>query len=195
LRGVTTIQEFAKNFEPHPVPAELAKLLAFQEDVGKFGRYSDGFGLERDDKSGLKSWSEDPEFLSQLLPFARARGTGSFYAFWVEGKSDGTAKDTSSFPVVAFGDEGGAHVVAEDVRGLLRILCFDAEPMIDLGGVEFYKDESEHRASENHQKYVEWLAELGLEPVQDPATIVTAAQAKYQARFDAWFARYYDADA
>jgi len=192
---VTTIQEFAKNFEPYEVPAELAKLLAFQEDEGKYGRYSAGFGLERDDKSGLKSWSEDPEFLSQLLPFARARGTGSFYALWSErmndATGDGTAINARSFPVVAFGDEGGAHVVAEDVCSLLRILCFDAEPMIDLGGVDFYKDENDHKPSENHMKYVEWLVQLGLEPTQDPATIVTAAQAKYQARFDAWLARYY----
>lgn len=196
---MTSAQEFAKNFEPHAVPAELAQLLVFQENVGKFERYSKGFGLERDDKSGLKSWSEDPEFLSRLLPFARARGTGSFYALWAkeagDATADGTATDTSTFPVVAFGDEGGAHVVAEDVRGLLRILCFDAEPLIDLGGVEFYKDESDHEPSENHPKYLEWLSALGLEPVADPEDIITAAQARYQSSFEAWLAQYYDAEA
>ncbi|MET0410373.1 MAG: hypothetical protein ABW217_03715 [Polyangiaceae bacterium] len=190
-------QEFAKNFAPHAVPAELVKLLAFQEDVGKFGRYAKGFGLERDDKSGLKSWSEDPEFLARLLPFARARGTGSFYALWADGDAtaDGTTTDSSSLPVVACGDEGGIHVVAENVRGLLSLLCFDIEPTIDLDGVDFYKDEDDHKASENHQKYLEWFSKLGLEPVEDPETIVTAAQARYQARFAAWLARYYDADA
>lgn len=71
----------------------------------------------------------------------------------------------------------------------------EPEPTIDLGGVDFYKDEKEPQASANHQKYVEWLAELGLEPAEDPAAIVTAARAKYQARWDAWFARYYDPDA
>jgi hypothetical protein len=183
-----TAEAFATNFQPHAVPVELAKLLAFQDEYG-FGGYSEGFGLTIDDKGGLRSWSEDPEFLATLLPFGQANGTGSFYALWADGKS----QDPSAFPVVLFGDEGGVHVVAENVRGLLRILTYDAEPMVDHGAVSYYKDEEDHDQSDGHDDYVEWLAnELGLEPVEDPASIVGAAEAQYKAGFDAWFAKYYN---
>jgi hypothetical protein len=185
---MTSPAEFAENFAPYAVPPELEKLLAFQEGVAGFGAYSEGFGLLRDDKGGLKSWSVDPAFLSRLLPFAAARGTGSFYALWADGKSD----NASSFPVIAFGDEGGAHVVAEDVRGLLRLLCLDAEPTIDLGGVGYYNDDGRH--TEHHDAYVQWLSELGLEPAKDPMAIVDAAQAKHKAAFDVWFAAYYESE-
>ena len=60
------------------------------------------------------------------MPFAQATGGGSFYALW----SDGQTKTTSDMPVVVFGDEGGAHVVAENVRGLLQLLTYGVEPMV-----------------------------------------------------------------
>jgi len=183
---MTSPEEFAKNFVPYSVPPELDKLLAFQEGLVAFGQYSEGFGLLRDDKRGLKSWSEDPVFLSRLLPFAAAKGSGSFYALWANSESD----HSDSFPVVAFGDEGGAYVVAEDVRGLLRILALDSEPMIDLGGVHYQKDDAKQTV--HHDAYVRWMSELGLSPAEDPMAIVEAAQAKHQAAFEAWFAEYYE---
>jgi len=182
---MTAPKEFAANFAPYSVPRELEKLLAFQEGGAGFGQFSEGFGLLRDDKGGLKSWSADPAFPSRLLPFASANGSGSFYALWADGKSE----VSSSFPVIAFGDEGGVHFVAEDVRGLLRILAFDAEARIDLGGVDYYNDEGRH--TDHHDAYVQWLSELGLEPAKDPAAIVDAAQAKHKVAFDAFFANYY----
>jgi hypothetical protein len=183
---MTSPEEFAKNFVPYSVPPELEKLLAFQEGADAFGQYSEGFGLLRDDKGGLKSWSEDPAFLARLLPFAAAKGSGSFYALWANGESE----DCGSFPVIAFGDEGGAHVVAEDVRGLLRILALDAEPMIHDGGVTYFKDDAQHTS--HHDAYVRWMSELGLSPAEDPMAVVDAAQAKHQAAFDTWFAEYYE---
>jgi hypothetical protein len=180
-------EEFAKNFAPYSVPPELEKLLAFQEGVAAFGQYSEGFGLLRDDKGGLKSWSNAPAFLSRLLPFAAANGSGSFYALWASGESD----NCGSFPVIAFGDEGGAHVIAEAVQGLLCILALDAEPMIGLGGVGYYKDDAKHTS--HHDAYLRWLSELGLSPAQDAMAIVETAQAKHQAAFQAWFAEYYAA--
>lgn len=81
------------------------------------------------------------------------------------------------------------HVIAEDVRGLLCILALDAEPMIGLGGVGYYKDDAEH--TRHHDTYLRWMSELGLSPAQAPMAIVEAAQAKYQATFDAWCAQYY----
>jgi hypothetical protein len=186
LARMISAEEFAKNFVPYSVPPELEKLLAFQEGVAEFGQYSEGFGLLRDDKGGLQSWSDDSAFLSRLLPFAAADGSGSFYALWANAESD----DCGSFPVIAFGGEGGMHVVAEDVRGLLRILALDAEPMISLGGVGYYKDDAAHSA--HHDAYLRWMSELGLSPAQAPMAIVEAAQAKYQAAFEAWSAQYYE---
>ena len=100
-------------------------------------------------------------------------------------------------PVVVFGDEGGVHVVAEHRRDLLRILTYDAEPIIDFDEVSFYKDEvsfykeDEHEAQEAAGEYVQWLnAQFGLDPVDDPDPLVTAAQEKYQAKLDAWLKDY-----
>jgi hypothetical protein len=181
-------KEFRDNFAPYAVPPVLVKLFRFQEDVSEFEGYSEGFGLVEDAKDGLESWSDDSAFLSRLLPFAQANGSGSFYALW----ADATSKDASTFPVVAFGDEGGVHVVAQNVLDLLRILAFDSEPMIDHAGVTFYKDEDDHEGTEDHDTYVEWLEEVGLKPVADPAEIVDAAQAKHKVAFDAWFAEYHE---
>jgi hypothetical protein len=185
IDGMTSMDGFAKNFEPHAVPAELAKLLAFQESVRTFEGYSKGFWLTEDDKGGLKSWSEDPEFLARLLPFAQADGKGSFYALWAQG----TAEQASTFPVVVFGGEGGANVVAENVNDLLRIIAFDTEPSVDDAGIFFDRDDPSH--AEQHGDYVVWLSQLGLQPVEDPGTLIDAAQAKHQAAFDAWLAQYY----
>lgn len=179
---MTTPAELAADFTGVAVPPELVKLLAFQNDKSGFERYCQGFGLTRDDKGGLRSWSADAEFLARLHPFAQASGGGSFYASWSTGGGDAGA-----FPVIAFGDEGGVHVVAADVRGLLQILAFDTEPMIDHDGVTYYKAAGT-KASKDHAGYVAWLGELGLSADADPTAIVAAAQAKHKAAFAAWFA-------
>jgi hypothetical protein len=178
-------KEFAKNFSPRATPVELAKLFAFQENAD--GNYfSDGFELTADDKGGLSSWSEDKEFLAALMPFAQANGSGSFYALWDDG-----SKSTSQMPVVIFGDEGGVHVVAENARGLLQLLCFDAEPMVDTDEVTFYKDEDEHEDSEAHDDYVDWLhGEFELEAA-DPKEVMDAAEEKHKDAFSSWFARFH----
>jgi hypothetical protein len=153
-------KEFATNFGKHATPQALEKLLAFQE-------------------------SADAAFQEKLMPFAQANGSGSFYALWDDG-----SKSTSDMPVVAFGDEGGVHVVAENARGLLQLLCFDAEPMIDFDEVTYYKNEDDHEPSDKHDEYVEWLKqELDLAPA-DPKAVMQAATAKHKAKFDAWFGKY-----
>jgi hypothetical protein len=185
IGAMTSVDGFAKNFEPYTAPPELLKLLAFQKGVQTFEGYSKGFWLTEDDKGGLKSWSEDPEFLARLLPFAQADGKGSFYALWAQG----TSENASTFPVLVFGGEGGANVVAEDVKGLLGIIAFDAEPSVDAGGIFFDRDDPSH--AERHADYVAWLAELGVEPAEDPQTLIDAAQARHGTAFNAWLAQYY----
>src|SRR6185503_18875839 len=178
---MTTSAEFASNFAGQQVPPALAKLLAFQ-DEHDFESYSECFGLLADDKGGLRSWSSDDRFLSRLMPFAQATGGGSFYALWAHQPG----ASTSEMPVIVFGDEGGVHVIAENVSQLLRLLTFDVEPMVDHDGVTYYKAK-DHEPRDNHDAYVAWLkAELDLDPIDDPAPLVAAAQSRHKAAFAAW---------
>ena len=169
---------------------ELNLLQKFQDRVG-YGAYAESFGLDDfDDKSGLEAgWSKDPEFLARLIPFATATGGGSFYAFW---RVDDRA-DLATLPVVVFGDEGGEHVVAGDLRGLFRLLTLDCEPTVDHEHMFFFRLEDEED-SDAHDEYVAWLNEhFGLAVVDDPDEIVDAAQAEYSERFNVWKSRYLDA--
>jgi hypothetical protein len=178
--------DFATNFGGRTVPEELQKLLAFQTRPGRT-RYADGFELVVDDKEGLRSWSEEAEFLDALMPFAQANGTGSFHALWVNGPAE-----PGQLPVVIFGDEGGVHIVAENVRGLLQMLTFDSEPSVSHAGVSFFKEPDTHRASKGHADYETWLkTELGLDPVDDPTPMIERAQASLQAPFEQWMRRFY----
>ncbi|MEV0732669.1 hypothetical protein [Polymorphospora sp. NPDC050346] len=165
--------------------AELNLLMAFQDRIG-FGQYADGFGLtEYDDTSGLAAgWSDDPEFLDRLVPFARATDGGSFYTLW---RIDDRA-DLASLPVVVFGDEGGQHVVARDLRELFRLVGYDCEITVGWDDAYFYRgDDHEHRSG--HADYVAWLAEhFALTPADDPDVVVATARAEYGDRFETWSA-------
>jgi hypothetical protein len=179
---MTTLAEFASNFPGYAVPPELAKLLAFQDEHG-FEGYAECFGLLVDNQAGLKSWSKDEQFLSRLMPFAQATGGGSFYALW----SDGQATATSDMPVVVFGDDGGVHVVAENVRGLLQVLTYGVEPMVDFDRVSYYKSK-DFEPPDAANEYQSWLeTELGLPAVSDADAVVALAQKRYKAAFDTWF--------
>src|SRR2546430_16116125 len=99
-----------------PVP-ELNLLEELQDQLGP-EHCSAGFELTAyGDTSGLEAgWSKAPEFLGRLVPFGQATHSGSFYALW---RVDDRA-DLATLPVVVFGDEGGQHVVARNLRELLR---------------------------------------------------------------------------
>lgn len=178
-------EEFAANFRGEPVPPELERLLAF--DLSTDAPYSDGFELLGTNGEELSSWSDDPAFVERLFVFAEASASGSLYAIWW---ADPRASLADS-PVVVFGDEGGAHVVAANVPELLELLTFDSEPMVSWDEVSFYKDEDDddEEPSEEGDRYVQWLAgELGLEPVTDPTPIVERAQGDYGEAFRSWIA-------
>lgn len=165
-----------------PVP-ELNLLKGFQDRVG-FEDYADGFGLTGyNDTLGLRAgWSKDPEFLARLVPFAQANGTGSFYALW---RHDDRA-DLATLPVVVFGDEGGQHVVARNLRELLQLLAYDCEISVDWDEAYYYRDEDQrHRGG--HADYVAWLDEkFGLPPAHDPDIVVATARAELGERFAGW---------
>lgn len=182
------IQSFKQNLGVSELPVELEKLIQFQEEQSDFECYSQGFGVLIDDKSGIKSWSEDETFLARLYPFAQANGSGSTYAFWDRDASG----DLNGLPVVVFGDEGGVHVVASNLLKLMQMLLFDSEISVDFDEVYFYKDEDDYEESEDHQTYRNWLKkEFGLDPVEDQDTLIREAEERYKEDFDRWFQQYY----
>lgn len=182
---------FKENWGLFEIPSELEKLIYFQNNISGFENYSQGFGVLIDNKTGLKSWSENPAFLKKLMPFAQANGCGSFYAIW----DDGTAKPISQMPIILFGDEGGIHVVAEHILQLMHLLTYDTEISANTDEAYFEnKGPDDYEESEDLGKYLEWLKDdYGLDQIVNPASIIKTAQDKYKTVFDNWMAQYYKA--
>ena len=182
------LSEFAKNFNGLLIPEELVKLLKFQNEVSATDFYSDGFELIVDtEKIGLKTYSEDEVFLTSIIEFANADYTGSTYGFWLK---DGSKK-LNEVPIVAFGSEGGFHIVAENISELLQILTFDNEPMIDWDEILFYKGD-DYKPRLFSETYKKWLSEnFDLKSIENPNSLVKKAQDKYQSAFYKWMNRYY----
>jgi hypothetical protein len=166
-----------------PVP-ELNQLSAFDErSRDRF--YALGFELDKDsygDRGGLEAaWSKEPEFLERLIPFATANGSGSCYAIW---KVDERA-DLATLPIVVFGDEGGQHVVARNLRELFQILGYDCEPVIDFEEATY--DRGDDDPSPHHDRYVAWLDRtFDLAPAADADAVVAAAQSEFGEAFATW---------
>lgn len=104
------VNDFKKNFNGLMMPEELIKLLNFQNSVDKDKFYSSGFELNVIEKYGLKTYSEDLQFLNSILEFANADATGSSYGFWLRDKKENLKES----PIVIFGSEGGYHIVAKN---------------------------------------------------------------------------------
>jgi hypothetical protein len=180
---VLKLKEFKKNFHHHEVPDSIARLLEFQNSLA--GSFCHGFQLAVDDKARLMPFSEKREFLDALCPLGKATAAGAIYALWAreEGKQVGDA------PVLAFGDGGCVHVVAENVVQLMRILTLDAEPMIDAESLLFLRDDGEQR-SPGADEYVLWLEKhFHQTPVKDDAAvelIVRSAQGLLEKPLQRW---------
>ncbi|MRX38326.1 hypothetical protein GJU43_03500 [Flavobacterium sp. LC2016-23] len=186
------LDDFKKNFNG-PITHELTLFFEINDKLG-FENYSQGFGLYRDNKSGISSWSENQDFLDRLMPFAQANGSGSMYVLWDDGKN----KPLSELPVVVFGDEGGYHIVARKITELMQLLTFDSEITVDHEEVYFYKEEDDYEESESLTEYKNWLKEnFNLDPVkneEDTISIIEAAQEEYKEIFDLWISGYYAED-
>ncbi|WP_037304706.1 hypothetical protein [Amycolatopsis orientalis] len=170
-------------YSPIPVLNELKDL---HDSAGDF--LADGFELyDYDDKGRFPAELSDPEFLSRVIPFAQANGSGSTYAIW----RSSDEPDLALLPVVVFGDEGGEQVVARDFREFLRLLGFDAEITVDHDSAYYYRDENDGHSG-SHEDFVEWLRERGLTPSEDPDGVVAAAQEIYGERFRAWITPFYE---
>jgi hypothetical protein len=146
------LKEYASNFVGYDIPIILVELLAFENECGNNAYFSEGFELIVDDKSGLTTWSDNPNFLRQLIPFAQADGTGSFYALWANGN-----KNLSQAPIIVFGSEGSFYIVANNLLEFLELISLDVEPIVDNDGVYYSKDDANYEQSPNLRKYKKWL--------------------------------------
>jgi hypothetical protein len=166
-----------------PVP-ELNLLKELQDRLG-FENYAEGFGLtDYNDNAGLAAgWSKDSSFLARLVSFAQANGTGSIYALWrIDDRTD-----LATLPVVVFGDEGGQHVVARDLRELLQLLALDAVMSVDWESASFSFGPEDEEHCEGHAEYVAWLLRnFDLTTAEDHDALVTAAQREFGERFADW---------
>ncbi|RSM63657.1 hypothetical protein DMH03_12060 [Amycolatopsis sp. WAC 01376] len=170
-------------YSPIPVLNELKDLY---DSAGDF--IADGFELhDYDDKDRFPKELDDPEFLSRVIPFAQANGSGSTYAIW----RTGDETDLALSPVVVFGDEGGEQVVARDFRDFLRLLGYDGEVMVDHDSADYFREEDDDHSG-SHEEFVKWLQDRGLTPAEDPDAIVAAAKEVHGERFRAWITPFYE---
>ncbi len=180
--------EFRKQFGKNKLPLTLEKLLNFSNEVD-FDTFSDGFYLDEYNKTGLKTYSEQPDFYNTFIEFACANGSGSSYAFWL------IDTDLENCPIVVFGDEGGIFVVAENIVQLIHLLTFDQEISI-YKNAYFYRDENDedYEESDTHFEFVDWVEkEFGLSKIennQQVDVITENASSIYQAKLDAFLTKF-----
>ncbi len=177
------LKEFKKNFHHHEIPDEISRLVEFQNAIGK--PFCRGFQLALDDKARLRPIFEKREFLDAMCPLGKATSAGSLYVIWARE----SVKQIGDCPVLAFGDEGGVHIVAENSLQLMRILTLDAEPMIDSESLVFMKDDGEP-ASAGAQEYAVWLEkhykQTPVKSVAEVDLVVRTAQSLLEKPLQGW---------
>lgn len=180
-----TLKEYTQNSLGYAVPAILVDLLSFEHNNAIGDHYSESFELILDDKYGLSTLSPEPDFLDQLIPFAQADDSGSFYALWLHQQ-----QDINYAPIVIFGSHGGIHIVSCNLLEFLQLISLDVEPMIDEDGVYYYKDEENYEPSPNLRKYKKWLRDYyHLSPISTnfaAEQLIDRAQECYQEAFLEW---------
>lgn len=188
---MVNLSDFESNFENFEIPEELIELVNFQNSIGDDENFSDNFYIGRDysDKSGIIGYSDDEEFTDSIIEFAMADGSGSTYAFWIRNGN----KNLSEAPILAFGSEGGIHIVSKNIKELLQILTFDVEPSIEWDQIYYFKDEDDYEPTDKTEEYKNWVLEkYGIEPTEDADQIVKRAQSIYEEEFQTWLKKYYD---
>ncbi len=183
-----SLEEFAVQFGNYKMPKDLIKLYGFEQEYG-VESYSECFGLTiTEDKTGIKTWSEEEEFYNSFIEFAGANGSGSSYAYWL------IDKDLNNCPIVVFGDEGGVHIVAENTQKLIQLLTFDTEISVDFDKAYFYQDEEYYEESENKEEFRNWVKEeFGLDAVEsneEADEIVAQAQKIYKKKFNEFLLKF-----
>lgn len=183
--------EFYNNFLSEDIPNNLTKLVIFENDYsgGGYG-FANGFSINTDYEVGL-TYTDNPEFSKQLYPFAKANDTGSFYCIW----DDKSERTLGEMPIVVFGDEGGIHIVAQNILELMHLLTYDVEIFVSIEEVFFYKSEEYYQPSEYHNEYIALLkADYNLEAITEAEmdNIIKDAQTKHKTSFDTWCSQFFD---
>lgn len=183
-----SLEEYAVQFGNYALPEDLVKLYEFDQKYGS-ETYSECFGLTiTEEKTGIKTWSEEEEFYNSFIEFAGANGSGSSYAYWL------IDNDLNNCPIVVFGDEGGIHVVAENIRKLIHILTLDTEISVDFDSAYFYKDDEYYDENENKAEFHEWVKnEFNLDPIEsneETDEIVNQAKEKYKKRLNDFLTKF-----
>ncbi|WP_343617676.1 hypothetical protein [Flavobacterium sp.] len=183
-----SLEEFTPQFGSYKLPDDLVKLYQFQQEYGS-ETYSECFGLlVTNDKTGIKTWSEEEEFYNSFIEFAGANGSGSSYAYWL------IDDDLNYCPIVVFGDEGGIHVVAENIRKLIHLLTLDTEISVDFDYAYFYKDDEYYSENENKEVFHEWVKkEFNLDPIEtneEADVIVDEAKEKYKKKLNDFLTKF-----
>ncbi len=183
-----SLEEFSAQFGNYKLPEDLIKLYKFDQEYGS-ETYSECFGLTiTEDKTGIKTWSEEEEFYNSFIEFAGANGSGSSYAYWL------IDKDLNNCPIVVFGDEGGIHVVAENTRRLIHLLTLDTEISVDFDYAYFYKDDEYYEENENMSEFHEWVKNEfnldALETNEEADEIVNQAKSKYKQRLNEFLTKF-----
>jgi hypothetical protein len=179
------INDFKSKLGVNELPSELENLIEFAFNLSDSEYFSDGFFIEPYGRIGLATWSSEEDFINKLIPFATANSTGSIYAIWVNDSNQSLSK----IPIVVFGDEGGEHIVAENILQFLQLLTYDTEIELDEYDVRFVKEKD--KESKNLKKYLNWLKEnYNLEKIEEPEKIIKIAQEKYKQTLDKWISKY-----
>ncbi|MCP2025076.1 hypothetical protein L1276_000216 [Flavobacterium sp. HSC-32F16] len=183
-----SLEEYAVQFGDYALPEDLVKLYEFDQQYGS-ETYSECFGLTiTEDKTGIKTWSEEEEFYNSFIEFAGANGSGSSYAYWL------IDKYLNNCPIVVFGDEGGIHVVAENTRKLIHLLTLDTEISVDFDKAYFYKDDEYYEDNENKTEFHDWVKkEFNLDPIEsneETDEIVNQAKEKYKKRLNEFLTKF-----
>ncbi|MEV6602512.1 hypothetical protein AB0M36_37555 [Actinoplanes sp. NPDC051346] len=158
--------------------------MTLQSVLG-FDGYAQGFGLIRyGDTTVLPAcWPTDPEFIDRVVPFAQANRDGACYALW---RLDDRTSE-AALPVVVFGEDGAAHVVARGLPELFQLLGYDCQIDVAEDSARYFLGDGTHEHSRGHQPYVSWLdRQFGLAPAADPDRVLALAQAEFAVPFAAW---------
>ncbi|MDR0525548.1 MAG: hypothetical protein LBG90_06725 [Spirochaetaceae bacterium] len=182
------INELKENIGVIKLPKELENLIVFQNSLSDSLYFSNGFDIQMNCKDGLRyGWCDKEDFLNKLIPFASANGSGSIYSIWINDNNSSLDK----MPIAVFGDEGGAHIVSENILQLFHLLTYDVEICVDENSA-YFKKNNKYTESKNHKKYLTWIKEnYGLNKIEEPEKVIKNAQEKYKNDFNNWFKIYY----
>ena len=189
----TIRKELERAFKPQAVPELVLELLQLEYRGGGFLSFGSSIRATPQ-QEGERTYSEDAAFLRRFVVFAQANWSGSVYAIWRRDES----ADPADCPVVIFGDEGGVHVVAQNLTEWARLLTYDTEPMVMWDSVIYVaSDDDDARPSPRIADYRAWAQErFGLKPFKTDKQIADAigkAQTKLQDELISFMRQYTDA--